>query len=282
MSQQTLQKPQPQAVQQKQPTQTPPQKNSSQQPETKSEQILTTLQTKNYDLFQKHPSNTPINETIVQKLIDSITQRNMLMLKPILVNEKMQVLDGQHRLEAAKQLNQPVYYIVDKSAQDMDMALLNANQRTWKLSDYHNFFLTQGAPEYRKLDEFVKQHKMNLQEYMKLDNYGRKSVNSNDFRHGKFVMPNDEEQKGKLKIWNFAKELIYFIGKRRSDITQVLKSVNFQRALISFLKRDDISLDEVRSKMEMKIDIIGARSGMGGYYQMFLEIYNFRRRDPII
>lgn len=267
MSQQTLQK-QPQLVQSKQQVAPNPQPQGTQQ-------------TKNYDLFKKHPSNTPINETIVRKLMDSLTQRNMLSLKPILVNEKMQVLDGQHRLEAAKRLDMPIYYIVEKTAQDMDMILLNANQRTWKLADYHNFFLTQGSPEYRKLDEFTKSHKMNLQEYMKLDNYGRKSINSNNFRHGKFVMPTEEEQKGKLKIWNFAKELISFISKRRSDIPQVLKSVNFQRALISFLKRDDISFEEIKNKVEMKIDIMGARSGMGGYYQMFLEIYNFRRRDPI-
>jgi hypothetical protein len=122
---------------------------------------------------------------------------------------------------------------------------------------------------------------MNLQEYMKLDNYGRKSTNSHNFRHGRFIMPDEEEQRGKLKIWNFAKELIQFIGKRRSDIPQVLKSVNFQRALISFLKRDDINLEEVRSKIEMKVDIIGARSGTGGYYSMFMEIYNHRRREPI-
>ncbi len=273
MSQQTLQK-----------LQTTQHKNQNQptQPKLTGQHDQKNAQsTMNYDLFKKHPSNTPINDTIVNKLVDSIQQRNMLSLKPILVNEKMQVLDGQHRLEAAKKLNLPVYYIVEKEAQDMDMILLNANQRTWKLADYHNFFLTQGSPEYRKLDEFTKNHKMNLQEYMKLDNYGRKSVNSNNFRHGKFVMPNETEQTGKLKIWNFAKELIQFIGKRRSDIPQVLKSVNFQRALISFLKRDDISLEEVRSKVEMKIDILGARSGMGGYYQMFMEIYNFRRRDPI-
>ncbi len=267
MSQQTLQKASSQPASQKQ---------------THKDQFPQTPQvTNNYDIFKKHPSNTPINETIVQKLMDSMRQKNMLMLKPILVNEKMEVLDGQHRLEAAKKLSLSVHYIVQKDAEDMDMVLLNANQRTWKLADYHNFFLTQGAPEYRKLEDFTKQNKMNLQEYMKLDNYGRKSINSHNFRHGRFVMPDEEEQRGKLKIWNFAKDLIQFISKRRSDIPQVLKSVNFQRALISFLKRDDVNLEEMRSKIEMKIDIVGARSGIGGYYSMFMEIYNHRRREPI-
>lgn len=267
MSQQTLQKSNSQSI--------------SQKPSHKDQFPQTPQVTNNYDLFKKHPSNTPINETIVQKLVDSMQQKNMLMVKPILVNEKMQVLDGQHRLEAAKKLNLAVHYIVQKDAEDMDMVLLNANQRTWKLVDYHNFFVTQGSPEYRKLEDFTKQHKMNLQEYMKLDNYGRKSVNSHNFRHGRFVMPDEEEQRGKLKIWNFAKELIHFISKRRSDIPQVLKSVNFQRALISFLKRDDVNLEEMRGKVEMKIDIVGARSGIGGYYSMFMEIYNHRRREPI-
>lgn len=238
-------------------------------------------QTKNYDMFKKHDSNRPINETKVRSLMDAITESNRLHLKPIIVDDKMRVIDGQHRLEAAKRLEVAIYYILDKELKDKDMAIFNANQSAWKLAEYHNFFVTQGHPEYRKLEEFTKRHKMSLQEYMKLDNFGRKSVNSNNFRHGKFIMPTDEEQKGKLNIWNFAKELFSFIGKRRSDIPQVLKSVNFQRALISFLKRDDVSFQEFKNKIEMKIDIMGARSGMGGYYQMFLEIYNFRRKDPI-
>ena len=136
MNQQTLQKQSNQSNNQKFNT----------QPKTaiQEEKVSQTTQvTRNYELFKKHPSNTPINETIVNKLVSSIEQKNMLMLKPILVNEKMEVLDGQHRLEAAKKLSLPVYYIVQKDAQDMDMVLLNANQRTWKLADYHNFFVSQ-------------------------------------------------------------------------------------------------------------------------------------------
>ena len=36
------------------------------------------------------------------------------LVSPILVNEKMEVIDGQHRLQAQKELNLPTYYIKNK------------------------------------------------------------------------------------------------------------------------------------------------------------------------
>lgn len=237
--------------------------------------------TKNYDIFQKHPANTPINQKLVENLKDSISIKDMLRYRPIIVNEEMQVIDGQHRLEAAKSLDVPVYFLVHKASDDADMILLNATQRTWKLVDYYNYHLKKGVEEYKKLEEFITKNEMTIGEYMRLDGYGRKNNCSHLFRRGLFTMPSSEDQERNVQIWTFAKRLINFIGKRRSDIQQILKSVNFERSLVSFLKRPDVNPEELKNKLELKIDVIGARAGLGGYYQMLLEIYNFRRKDPL-
>lgn len=65
--------------------------------------------TKNYSLFKKYAKNRDIDGRHVEKLIASIKTANLLDCEPILVNEKMEVIDGQHRLEAAKSLNLDIY-----------------------------------------------------------------------------------------------------------------------------------------------------------------------------
>lgn len=238
-------------------------------------------QTKDYEIFKKHASNRPINETLVHRLMNSISEKNLLKIRPIVVNDEMQILDGQHRLEAARRLGIPIYYQIEKQSDDIDMIRLNANQNSWRLEDYHNFYVSQGNQEYQQLDHFLKNHSLTLHNFIKLDGYSRKNNRSMVFKNGGFVMPTEDERKAKLATWTRAKELINFIGKRRSDLSVVLRSVNFQRGLVSFLSRNDVEYDELKNRLEIKIDIVGPRAGVGGYYSLFLEIYNFRRREPI-
>src|ERR1700742_2697053 len=95
--------------------------------------------TNDYTIFKKSPSNRDIEDPHVRSIMASISIKDMLHLRPILVNSNMEVLDGQHRLEAARRLNAKIYYQIETKSEDADIILLNAHQKNWKTECYFNY-----------------------------------------------------------------------------------------------------------------------------------------------
>src|ERR1039458_10319262 len=76
---------------------------------TKAENTVQLYVTKNYDIFIRMIGNRPINESHVTHLKKKIQDEGNLTSEfPINLNEKMEIIDGQHRIMALKQLGYPV------------------------------------------------------------------------------------------------------------------------------------------------------------------------------
>ena len=236
--------------------------------------------TTDYDMFKKYGPNRPISASHATMLMQSISIKNMLHLRPMIVNEHMEVIDGQHRLAAAKKLSFPIYYTIEKGSEDLDIILFNANVKAWGLADYYNHYVQRKFPEYMKLSDFLEKNDMLLRDYLRFNRVG--SSDTTRFKKGNFIMAKDDMQASFLSIAHTTKELLSFISDRRSDILSILKTVTFRKGLMFFLRRDDINLDEFKTKLEYRMDLVGGRSGSGGYYLMFVDIYNYKRRDPIL
>lgn len=89
----------------------------------------------NYKVFKKLNGNRSINMKIVNRIIESIKKVGQIPV-PIVVNENMEVIDGQNRLEAFEILGLPVYYVITNGAGTSECIMLNINQTPWKLGDY--------------------------------------------------------------------------------------------------------------------------------------------------
>lgn len=76
-----------------------------------NEKSNTVFRTKKYSQFKRLDSNRTVKTGRVNKIKQSIEKVGYVQ-SPIIVNEKMEVIDGQGRLEALKQLQIPVDYIV--------------------------------------------------------------------------------------------------------------------------------------------------------------------------
>lgn len=68
------------------------------------------LFTKEYHIFKKYPLDHGINEKFLKYIMLSIKKENFLEHVPISITDDFFVLDGLHRLEAAKRLNIEIYY----------------------------------------------------------------------------------------------------------------------------------------------------------------------------
>lgn len=135
--------------------------NSTQAPMAKNSNQVQTGQEvnkvyKTYDLsiFKSIDGNRVPNLQHIRRLTDSLKLHGM-KCNPILVNEKMQVIDGQHRLQAAKNVNTFVYYIVVNGYKLQEVHTLNLNQKNWSKRDYMEGYAEMGIESYVKLKEFT-------------------------------------------------------------------------------------------------------------------------------
>lgn len=114
--------------------------------------------TTKYERFKFINSNRTVNHAHVLALSRSIQGNNLLERRPIEVNEKMEVIDGQHRLEAAKLLKLPIYYMVIEGFSAQDIITLNTVVKIWDVYDYAQHWVSQGDTTYLEYLKFRKDY----------------------------------------------------------------------------------------------------------------------------
>lgn len=91
--------------------------------------------TKDYKLFKRNKFNRPVRESIVRALMRSFTSVDWGSASPIIVDKKLQIMDGQHRFEARRQLGLPIYYIVKEEYDPVAVLKINTVSTRWNLHD---------------------------------------------------------------------------------------------------------------------------------------------------
>ena len=104
----------------------------------------TVKNTLDYSIFQNYTTNRDVRMGHVADLVNSIETRNLLYTQPITVNEEYFVIDGQHRLAAAKSLGLPIYYIVCPGLTERDIPRLNSVMKLWLMADYLDHYVGLG------------------------------------------------------------------------------------------------------------------------------------------
>lgn len=121
----------------------------------------------NYSEFSLIGTNRDINPKQVAHIKKTLGIKNLLHGNPVMVNTKMQVIDGQHRFTAAKELGLPVWFLVVEANED-DIVMLNTNQRNWQTVDYIAYYAKQGDEHYIKLQSILNETNHNVSEVLEL------------------------------------------------------------------------------------------------------------------
>ena len=102
------------------------------------------LKSNDYTLFRFNKDRTrPYYEPLVLKLMESISKNDQSQHRPILVDKTMQVVDGNHRLEAWNRLGLPVYYrIINQQLVDIPCKHPDCEAVPWEMIDYLKFLKT--------------------------------------------------------------------------------------------------------------------------------------------
>jgi len=116
--------------------------------------FFTLHETKDYSQFSYFSFNRKIDKKKVQKLKKSIQDTKQL-ISPIISDPDGFVIDGQHRLEALKELKLPVWCVVRKSSNEVIKELIQSNNVVdkWKQIDFCKAFAETGNKVYQNVLE---------------------------------------------------------------------------------------------------------------------------------
>lgn len=119
---------------------------------TKNMKVVTPVyETNDYSVFKELEHNRDVKLSRVKKLVASFSEKEIL--NPIVVNENMEIVDGQGRYEALKTLGRPIKFIVSYGANIEDCRRMNAYNTNWGMMDFVKSFARSGNLNYANLLE---------------------------------------------------------------------------------------------------------------------------------
>ena len=114
--------------------------------------------TKNASLFVYNDEQRPIHQQHVNFLASSMSRHGFLPSKAIQCyrrkDGKLIVIDGHHRLEAAKTLGITFYYVVESATSQQAMPDVNRS-RQWGIADFIRQYAMRGLPDYKRLSDYI-------------------------------------------------------------------------------------------------------------------------------
>ena len=233
----------------------------------KFEVITQVYQTKDYDAFNFFDGNRTVIPRHLADLILSYKDEQLIV--PIIVNEKMQIIDGQHRFHAAKTEGKPVYFIICEGYGIKQIQMINSNMKNWSIEDFVDFYCGEGHEPYIIYRDFRIKHGLGHQETLALllnstQNFSKLFLDGNLKINDKDI-PVAEDMA--IKINAFQE---YYKGYRRKG---------FVFAIIKLMKEvSGYDHDEMIIKMSKQTMKMRDCASVTQYLQMLEPIYNYHRR----
>lgn len=238
--------------------------------------LFAVYRTFDYDMFKILEDNRELNLHHVQRLIKSFEHKHLVC--PIIVNQKHEVIDGQHRLEASRTTGLPVYYIIMDNYGIDEVQILNLNQKNWQKPDYLHMYCERGNKQYLKLREFMNDHKeFPLTVCIRLlqgPEGGFKRVDGKNVKLRLF-------EEGRFTIKDEGKAII--LANRLRDFKDYCDHFNTPTFVAAFLKifhKRNYSHKEMLHKLKaskLKIKSSGGTGGVEEYMIQIENIYNWKR-----
>ncbi len=226
--------------------------------------------TNDFDRFNLVGENREVNERHVKKLMDKIEANNLLRLNPIIVDANMSVIDGQHRLEAAKRLNVPIWFIMDDTVSATDISDLNAGRKNWSLMDYVTFWTVRKQPGYDVLSRYINNYPFipltSLVEL--LSSTGRRD--RADIEQGRVNVKNQNE----------ADKVLGYLSAIR-NYSDLAYTGAFIKALIRIYRTGEYDHERMMRKISMQPRALVKCVNTAQYVAMLEELYNYHERDKV-
>jgi hypothetical protein len=182
--------------------------------------------TNDYDKFSFLSNNRDPSRSHIEALKRAFEDYgNLTESQPVLVNERLQIIDGQHRFIAAQELGSPIFYTTVSGLGIQEARQMNILHKNWTTDDYAESYAKGGNQQYvtylELKEEFGFSHSVTIT-YAK---EGRAKGIFAEFRNGTFVIDNLELTRERLAM---LADVVQIIGPSLADKTFALA---FRRAM---------------------------------------------------
>ncbi len=230
-----------------------------------SSQVHTTF---DYHLFIPIDGNRNKNLLHINRLKKSMQENYLFTI--ITVNEKYEIIDGQHRYEVIKELGLPLHYVICRGYGLNEVHVLNQNSKTWNADDYLDGYCKLGYLDYLIYRKFKEQYNIGHNEAMTLlsgSPYGKKNET---FFKGEFKVKS-------LKSAERTMEKILMIAPYYEGV----KRRTFIFTMIALLQNKNFEFTEFLQKLKLQPTALQDCTTVENYKVLIEEIYNYRRREKI-
>lgn len=211
-------------------------------------------ETTDYDLFVNLKGNRMVGARHVKQLINKMEEEgNLTQVFPIVVNERMEVIDGQHRLAALKTLEWPVFYEIKKGLTMDTVQALNTGTQNWNWFDYAWSQSQQGNEEYTRFLNMWEHFNLPFSYILYYATGGEQSGHGkNNFRNGQFKFTDQAHTFQMLKQYSeIAEATGHSTSKFAQALYDIMKLPNYDHArMVSKMKKFGGELKGYTNKLD--------------------------------
>jgi hypothetical protein len=228
--------------------------------------------TRDYSIFKKMSGNRDVNDSKVRALVREINNGfDMLRYNPILVNRNMHVLDGQHRLAAAKEIGSNIWYFMCDDISIQEVARMNNIQQRWKFVDFVECYARTGNEHYQKLKDFLGKYKLGMSMSMALLKNGRPATGGN------YVTKKSVEEGGFSSGYYKKAEFLAENVWRFRFLSGKFKTRAFVTAIHEILDRGTYDMDVLEKKARNYHYLLADYNRSGGFIEALDKIYRLAK-----
>lgn len=234
------------------------------------DKIGTIFRTSNYNIFKTLHGNRNVSNARVEKIIQSIDKVGYIM-SPLIVNEKMEIIDGQGRYNALKKLGLPIDYIIVKGIGIEECRQMNINQSNWTVLEFIESYADEGNTSYKFLLNLYKQYKRLGITVVYNALSGLSAIDSEKIKIGKFSCTEDDYNNA-IKILEYEQKFIDIVKKIKGRADYIYIAIGF-----CYL-HDDVDNDVLLKKFLERGENISSPSNIEQALDEISDIYNWRLR----
>lgn len=230
--------------------------------------------TRDYSIFNSITGNRLLNGGKINRIIKDISNGlDMLKYCPIIVDQEMNVIDGQHRLHVARKLKSNIWYVISDTLTLPEIAKMNSNTERWKGKDFLQCYATQKNINYIALQEYIDKYKFPISLSMSLltgthknDTGGNGKTLKQQFESGLFTIKIQQEA-------NDIAELVY----KFSSFDHFLDR-GFIIAISKLFEDKKCDFDHLLKKLKEAPEVLQKQGSAKQYLKSLEELYNYKLR----
>lgn len=231
--------------------------------------FATVYEEKDYSIFKKLENNRDVSSLRFEKLKASFSEKEIL--NPIIVNEKMEIIDGQGRFEALKALNRPIKYVIAQGSTIDDCQRMNRYNTKWNLSDFVKSYANSGNKNYILLLDAAKEIKSSITRVLCLSRKNEKTggICGSSLEDGSFIFTKADRDSA-IKKNQLIKEILNALAYefRINRATIIALSIIFDNPLYDH--------DRMIKKCEQCRSSYAQMAAQKDVALEFSRIYNYR------